>query len=98
RLERPEESRGDRDAISCASRLTPSPATASPRLPAGTARRTGRGCRSARQCTPPGPSPWLVLTSGCLALARGELHGLDDLRIGGAAAQVPREVMPDVVL
>jgi hypothetical protein len=33
-----------------------------------------------------------------LALARGELHGLDDLRIGGAAAQVAGKIVADVVL
>src|SRR5215475_5372201 len=39
-----------------------------------------------------------MLSAGSAHPAGRELHGLDDLRIGGAATEIAREVVPDLVL
>src|SRR5215831_8806837 len=47
------------------------------------------------------PQRWALaahLSRSCLALARGDLHRLDDLRIGGAAAEVAGQIVADLIV
>src|SRR5215471_6378053 len=93
-------------ALSAAIQPRRSPKTAGLR---STAISWGRVC-SMRHSIPRGLPTGLIDASSCpamtmwstrrrsLALARGDFHCVDDLRIGGAAAEIAREIVPDLIL